>query len=382
MNEALEGRPLQQTFKRSVRAALVRQVGAPFALEELQIAEPMPGEVLVRLAGTGICHTDLVVRDGFPAPLPIVLGHEGAGRVEAVGAGVTHLKVGDAVVMSFAHCGGCPNCARHEPAYCYQFFPLNFAGQRLENGSTPLRKGDETIHGHFFDQSSFASLAIAKAASVVKIDASGLPLELMGPLGCGVQTGAGAVFNSLGMEKGQSLVVFGGGAVGLSAVMAARCIGAAPIVVVEPQAGRRALATELGATHCIDPRATDKVVDAVKAACGGGAMRALDTTGIPAVIGQAAETLLPNGLLGLLGASPMDATLPVNIMSMIIRGIGIKAILEGDSNPQELIPRLVGLYREGRFPFDKLIRTFPFERINEATKASEDGSVVKPVVTF
>jgi aryl-alcohol dehydrogenase len=382
MNTPPEGRPLQHALAtRRVRAAVVREARAPFTLEDLEIAEPRTGEILVRLRGTGICHTDLVCRDGFPVPLPIVLGHEGAGIVAAVGAGVSHLKVGDAVVMSFDSCGACANCAAHQPAYCFNFFPLNFAGQRLDDGSTPLRRGDEKVHGHFFDQSSFASLAITRASSAVKV-AHDLPLHLLGPLGCGIQTGAGAVMNSLNLQAGQGLAVFGGGAVGLSAVMMAKHLAAAHIVVVEPNAGRRSLATELGATAVIDPKAVDDVAAAIKAATGGGVARALDTTGIPAVIGQAAETLLPNGTLGLLGVSPMEAALPVTIMSLVMRGAGIKAIFEGDSNPQVFIPQLIQLYRDGRFPFDKLIKTFPFEQINEATRASEDGSVVKPVVVF
>lgn len=382
MNTTVEGLPLQQALAaRRVRAAVVREARTPFTLEDLEIAEPRAGEILVRLHGTGICHTDLVCRDGFPVPMPMVLGHEGAGIVEALGAGVTHLKVGDAVVMSFASCGSCANCATHEPAYCFSFFPLNFAGQRLEDGSTPLRNGAEKVYGHFFDQSSFASLAITRAASAVKVDAD-LPLHLLGPLGCGIQTGAGAVMNSLKLQAGQGLVVFGGGAVGLSAVMMAKHLGAAHIVVVEPNASRRTLAIELGATAVINPTAGEDVVAAIKAATGGGVARALDTTGIPAVIGQAAETLLANGLLGLLGVSPMEAALPVSIMSLVMRGAGIKAIFEGDSNPQVFIPQLIQLYRDGLFPFDKLIKTFPFEQINDATRASEDGSVVKPVVVF
>lgn len=381
-----EGRPLQQALAhRAVRAAVVRRQGAPFSLEDLEISAPRAGEVLVRLKGTGICHTDIVCRDGFPVPMPIVLGHEGAGIVEAVGEGVHHLQPGDAVVMSFAHCGACANCAQQQPAYCFSFFPLNFAGQRPEGGSAPMRRGEEPVHGHFFDQSSFASLAIARAASVVKVDAAGLPLELLGPLGCGVQTGAGAVLNSLALQAGQSIVIFGGGAVGLSAVMAAKCAEAAQVIVVEPHASRRALALSLGATQCVDPAQPGDeggVVGAIRRLTGGGVARALDTTGIPAVIAQAADVLLPNGQLGLVGASPMDASVPVNLMSMITRGIGIKAILEGDSDPQVFIPRLVALYRAGRFPFDRLIRTYPFEQINEAVDASIDGSVVKPVVVF
>jgi len=382
MSSTQDGLALQHSAAaRTARAALLRAVQQPLQIEDIEVRAPQGDEVLVRLAGTGICHTDLVVCGGFPAPLPIVLGHEGAGVVEAVGPAVTAVAPGDHVVLSFDACGACPNCAEHQPAYCHQFMPLNFAGQSPEDGSTGLSQGGEKVYGRFFGQSSFATLALARERNTVKVDRD-LPLALLGPLGCGVQTGAGAVLNSLKLRAGDGLAVFGGGAVGLSAVMAARAAGAAHIVVVEPHAARRALALELGATAVIDPTAEADVPAAVKAASGGGVPRALDTTGIPPVIRQAAEVLLPNGLLGLLGVSPPEADLPVNVMGMLMRGIGVKAILEGDSDPQRFIPELLALYRAGRFPFDKLIKTFGFEQINEAMAASVDGSVVKPVVVF
>lgn len=365
----------------TARAAIIRKQGGPFSVETVEIAAPRADEVRVRMVGTGICHTDLVCRDAFPVPLPIVLGHEGAGVVDAIGSGVTSLRPGDHVVLSFNACGGCHNCQHQAPAYCFNFMPLNFGGSRLEDGSSAVSQSGASVHANFFGQSSFASYAVVRAANAVKI-AHDLPLAIMGPLGCGIQTGAGAVLNSLKVKAGVSLAIFGGGAVGLSGLMAAKAVGAGPVIVVEPNAARRALALELGADSVLDPRATDDVLGTIKLLGGGGVLAALDTTGIPAVIATAAETLLPNGMLGLVGASPMDASLPVNIMSMIVRGIGIKAILEGDSQPQDFIPYLVQLYREGRFPFDKLIKTFPFEQINEAAHASENGSVIKPVVVF
>lgn len=210
-----------------------------------------------------------------------------------------------------------------------------------------------------------------------------LPLELLGPLGCGIQTGAGAVLNSLDVRAGTSLVVFGTGTVGMSAVMAAKVAQAGTIIAVEPNAARRALALELGATDAIDPSADDIcLATMIRQVSGGGVAYALDTTGIPSVIEEAIDVLLPNGMLGLLGMSPTGATLSVNLMGLLMRGIGIKAILEGDSDPQRFIPRLIDLYREGNFPFDRLIKTFPFEQINEAAAATENGSVIKPVVVI
>jgi aryl-alcohol dehydrogenase len=378
-----EGRPLQSSnAARSARAAILRQPRQPLSLEDIDVAAPRADEVRVRLVATGICHTDLVCRDAFPVPMPMVLGHEGSGVVESVGKDVKHLAIGDHVVLSFNSCGACTNCASHEPAYCHQFLGLNFAGVRLEDGSSPLSQGGSPVNGNFFGQSTFASLAIARAKNVVKVDRA-LPLELLGPLGCGIQTGAGAVMNSLKVRAGRSLVIFGAGAVGLSAVMAAKAVGAGAVIIVEPNASRRALAAELGATTTLDPRDGSDLLAAIKAAGGGaGVDYALDTTGIPALANTATDALLPNGTLGLLGFPPPDAQMPMNIMSLFARGLGLKFIVEGDSDPQVFIPQLVALYQAGKLPLERLIKTFPFEQINEAMAATENGSVIKPVVVF
>jgi Zn-dependent alcohol dehydrogenase len=363
------------------RAAVMREQRKPFQIEDIEVSAPRADEILVRMVGTGICHSDIVCRDAFPMQMPVVLGHEGAGVVEAVGSDVTSLKAGDHVVLSFNSCSACPNCEGHEPAYCYNFVGQNFGGVRPEDNSTPLSKGEEKIFANFFGQSSFASYAITRASKAVKVDKQ-LPLALLGPLGCGIQTGAGAIMNSMKVRPGRSVAIFGAGSVGLSAVMAAKVVGASQIIVVEPNAARCELALELGATAVIDPKATPDVLTRIREVSGGGVAYSLDTTGIPAVIGIAGEVLMPNGLLGMLGMSAPEAPMPMTIMSLVMRGIGVKAIIEGDSDPQTFIPQLVSLYKEGKFPFDRLIKTFPFEKINDAIAASEDGSVIKPVVLF
>jgi aryl-alcohol dehydrogenase/geraniol dehydrogenase (NAD+) len=362
-------------------AAIVRAVGEDFSIEEIDVADPRAGEIRVRMVGVGMCHTDLVARDGFPVPLPIVLGHEGSGVVEAVGAGVTDIVPGDHVVLSFDSCAACPTCDEGLPAYCHQFLGKNFAGVRLEDGSSALSQDGAVVHGNFFGQSSFGTYAIAHRRNTVKVDKD-LPLDILGPLGCGVMTGAGAAVLSLGIRSGQTLAIFGGGAVGLSALLGARAVGAGNVIVVEPNAGRRALALELGAAHVIDPAATEDVLVAVKDLSGGGVNHALDTTGIPAVIGIAVETTVAHGTVGLVAVPPPEAMLPANMMSMLVRGTTIKYITEGDADPHEFIARMIGWYREGKFPFDRLIRKFPFAAINEAAHASEDGSAIKPVLIF
>jgi Zn-dependent alcohol dehydrogenase len=363
-------------------AAVIRNIGGPFVIEDVEIQAPIGAEVLVRMVGVGMCHTDLVARDGFPVPMPIVLGHEGSGVVEAVGPDVKGLAIGDHVVLSFNSCNNCATCADDLPAYCHNFLAENFAGVRLADGSTSISKGDEVIHGNFFGQSSFASYAIAHERNTVKV-AKDLPLELLGPLGCGVQTGAGAAVLSLGLKPGQSLAIFGGGAVGLSALLGARAVDAGTVIVIEPNEARGKLALELGATHVINPKQCDDVLAKVKELAGGaGVNHALDTTGIPDVIAVAVETMTSNGMLGLIAVPPPEAMLPANMMSMLIRGVGVKFITEGDADPKTFIPQMIKWYQAGKFPFDRLVKTFPFAQINEAAKASETGETIKPVLLF
>lgn len=361
------------------KAALIREVGGAFLVEDIDVSEPRDNEVRVRITGVGMCHTDLVARDGFPVPMPIVLGHEGSGVVESVGADVSGLSVGDHVVLSFNSCGHCRTCDDAQPAYCHNFMGLNFAGVRLEDGSSALSQEGGVVHGNFFGQSSFATYAIANARNTVKVDKS-LPLEILGPLGCGVQTGAGAVVLSLGLKAGQSLAIFGGGAVGLSGLLGARAVDAGMVIVVEPNPERGKLALELGATHVINPRETENVLEKIRELSGGGVDRALDTTGIPDVIGNAFEAVGPHGILGLVAVPPPEAMMPASLMSGLVRGVTVKFITEGDADPQTFIPQMLDWYKVGKFPFDRLIKTFPFDQINEAAHASENGSAIKPVL--
>lgn len=364
------------------RAAVLSAPGGRFSIEDIALQMPRRDEILVRVVGVGVCHTDVVCRGDFPMPMPVVLGHEGAGVVEAVGAGVTRIRPGDHVVMSFDSCGVCPNCARSAPSYCFNFMAANFGAVRPSDQSTPMSRRDGgAVNARFFGQSSFATHLIARERNAVVVPKD-VPLEILGPLGCGIQTGAGSVLNSLKVGRGDSVAIFGAGAVGLSAVMAARIAEAAQIIVVEPNAGRRDLALELGAGKVVDPRSAEDVVAVVKAAGGGGVTHALDTTGIPAVIGQAFQTLLPNGQLGLVGMPPPDAALPVNIMDMLARGVGVKAYVEGDSDPEVFIPRLIDYYRAGKLPFDRLVKRYSFEDINEAFDDTVSGKAIKPVLVI
>lgn len=362
-----------------ITAAVATAPHSDFTLQTLELDAPGPHEVLVRIAGVGLCHTDLVFRDQFiPYPLPAVLGHEGAGVVEAVGAHITDLAPGDTVVLGFASCGQCPRCAEHLPSYCREFVPRNYAGARPD-GTTPLHDGHAPVAGAFFGQSSFASHAIADRRNVVKVEAGG-DLAILGPLGCGFQTGAGAVLRSMDCQAGSTIAVFGGGPVGLAGVMAAKYRGCSRIILIEPLATRRAPALELGATEVIDPSGTD-IAAAIRAILPDGVDAALESSGRVEVVEAALASLSSHGILGLVGVPPRaDNALSINLAGLITHGHRIIGIVEGDSDLQSFIPELVALYRAGHFPFDRLIRSFPLAAINEAVAAQHRGDCVKAVL--
>jgi aryl-alcohol dehydrogenase len=359
------------------QAAVVREQSGPFLIEALDIDTPRPNEVLVRIEGAGICHTDLVCRDlEYPVPLPAVFGHEGSGVVEQVGDGVRELAAGDHVVLSFSACGICPSCLQGVPSRCAEIFPCNFSCTRAD-GSTTLRTDGGDVHGSFFKQSSFASLALAEARNTVKVRHD-VPLELLGPLGCGIQTGAGAVMNTLRPPPASSLAVFGCGSVGLSAIMAARVMGCARIVAIDPLAPRRELALELGAVGAVDPADVDPVA-AVHEVTGGGADFSLECTGIPAVLRQAMDALNGTGTCCVAGAAPLGAECLIDINDIMF-GRTLCGVIEGNCVPSLFIPRLIELYARGLFPIDRLIGFYPLESINQAIEDMASGKVVKPVL--
>lgn len=361
-----------------IQAAVLRAAEGAYAIEDVSLREPGPGELRVRIVGAGMCHTDVLPRaPGMLATPPIITGHEGSGVVEAVGPGVEAggLSVGDHVVLSFDSCRACANCIAGHPAYCDTFFFRNLSGYDLD-GTTPVTDGDgNPVAARWFGQSSFATHCLATPRNAVKVDAD-LPLELLGPLGCGVQTGTGSVLIALGVTAGSSLIVFGAGAVGLSAVMAGRVAGAATIVAVDLNPARLELATELGATHVFDG-ASDDLLAQLQAATAGGAQFSFDTTGVPAVITTALQSLRPTGTCGLVGVQ--QGELVIDGLTLAV-GRNVKGILEGDAVPQIFIPQLIELWRQGRFPFDRLVETFPLDQVNEAEQASAKGDVVKPVL--
>jgi len=361
-----------------VTAAVARAADQDFSIETVTLDEPREDEILVRVVGVGLCHTDIVFKASGTIAPPAVLGHEGSGIVEKVGAKVTKVAAGDRVAMTFRSCGVCPRCLKGEPAYCYTMPMLNYAGVRTD-GSKALSKDGEAIAGNFFGQSSFATYALTYERNVVKVP-EGVPLELMGPLGCGIQTGAGGVMRSLKADKGSSILILGGGAVGLSAVMGAKIQGCATIIVLEPHEARRKLAMELGATHTIDPKAQTDFAAEVRKIVPIGVDYAFDTTGIPPVLEATMTCLGPHAVFGIVGIAPPGTKMPGDLMTAMTFGHTVKGIIEGDSDPVVFIPEMIEHYRAGRLPFDKLIRTYPLSDINKAIADQHHGDCVKVVL--
>lgn len=363
-----------------ITAAVLEHLGEDFVLQEVDLADPAPDEVLIEMAGVGLCHTDLSVQHGhLPFPLPGVVGHEGSGTVVAVGADVTKVAVGDRVAATFNSCGGCSQCRAGAPSYCAEFMERNFGGARAD-GTSPISRNGQQYGGYFFGQSTFATHAIARDRNVVPV-ADGMDLVLAGPLGCGIQTGAGAVMRSMACPAGSSLLVTGGGSVGLSAVLGGVVQDAGTIIVVEPMASRRALALELGATNVIDPE-DGPVAEQVRTVLPEGVDFALDTTALLPVLDGVIASLAQRGTLGMVGvpADP-ESRLSVGLIEMQARGLRLLGIVEGDSDPDEFIPELVDLHLAGRFAFDRLVTTMPFAKINDGVAAQTSGDAVKVVLT-
>ncbi|UPM44481.1 NAD(P)-dependent alcohol dehydrogenase [Halocatena salina] len=363
-----------------IEAAVVREQEGPFEIESLTLEDPRQKEVLVRIVGTGICHTDLTVRDGnYPPDPPVVLGHEGAGIVESVGNRVAAVEPGDRVALTFNYDGTCPNCRQGDVAYCESFFEQNFGGTRFEDDSSPISDNGDPINANFFGQSSFATHAIAHEENVIPVT-DDLPLELAGPLGCGVQTGAGAVMNSLTVTPGSSLVVFGTGTVGLSAIMAGQVVGAKDIIAVDLVDSRLELASDLGATMTVNPQSVADVVETVRKATDNGADYAVESTGVTDVLRQAFDSLAKLGTVGVPGAPPLGTEVSLDVNSFVTTGRSVRGVTEGDSYPKEFIPTLIDLYQQGRFPFDEFVEYYEFEDIDNAIEDAENGETIKPIL--
>lgn len=359
-----------------IKAAVADKDAQALDIKDVELDAPKENEVLVKIVATGICHTDKAAMDGMTTPLPAVLGHEGAGIVEKVGDKVTSVKPGDHVALSFSYCGECRNCRAGHPGMCMKFNQLNFDGANFD-GTHRLHDG-QTALSTFFGQSSFANYVVAEENNVVKVPED-MDLRLLGPLGCGIQTGAGTVLNYIKLQAGETIVIYGMGPVGLSAVMAAKVAGAKEIIAVDRNDNKMEMAKEMGATLTLDS-SHDDVEQRVNELLPDGVDYSLDTTGNAGVIKQAVRLLRPAGecvLIGIGGKVEFDI-----MQDLLAESKKIAGVVEGDSIPQEFLPKLIKYYQEGKFPFDKMIKLYDFDDINEAFSDFINDKTMKPVVVM
>ncbi len=368
-----------------IKAAVARAPGAPLEIEGLDIDEPRADEVLVRLVACGVARADVeAIAGGLSMPMPFVPGTEGAGIVENVGADVTHVATGDAVILSAAACGACARCAAGNPRACENFAALNLAGRRLD-GSAPFLIEESAdaapretvdVNGFFFGQSSFATHALCRGTSVIKVPV-GAPLEILAGLGCELLIGAGVITHGFRFTADDTLVVTGADAIGCVAIMVAKARGAGTIFVADPDEARRALATELGATVAV--HATEDLASAVMSMTGSGARFGLDTTGDEAARKACLASLAEGGTCALVDP-PAGTT--IDFDDQVADGATLIISADGHADPHVLIPELVALQAEGHLPIDKLLSFFPFELVNDALAALTEGRVVKPILRF
>jgi aryl-alcohol dehydrogenase len=361
-----------------ITAAVARERFGPFSIERLELCDPRPDELLVKIVASGMCQTDQHGRDGYyNTPLPAVFGHEGAGIIAAVGKEVTRFAPGDHVVISFPWCGMCSNCKRRMEAHCQNNFDLKMRGRRPD-GSTLMSRDGAPVYSAFFQQSSFATYAIANERFAVRVRKDA-PLELLGPFACSGQTGAGAVLNSMRPEPGDAFAVFGVGAVGMSGLMAAKIARCDPIIAIDIHDRRLALARELGATHAINHNGRADIVAEIRKITGEGIRFSLETSAQPVVLREAIEALMPGGTCVLLGSARAGTEVALE-MPFLQFGRTVRGVIQGESHPQELIPTLIDFLMQGTMPVDRMITFYPLADINRAAADSSNGTAIKPVL--
>ena len=361
-----------------MKAAVLWESGAPLSVEEVELGEPQAGEVRVRIAAAGVCRSDLHVMDGTWAyDLPMVLGHEGAGVVDAVGPGVLAPKVGDAVALAWVTaCGRCRMCAAGSPALCEIGSHLH----RMPDGSSRLQARGQDLN-HFMATACFAEHVVVPATQAVELP-EGTDLEVAALIGCAAMTGVGAVFNTAGVRPGERAVVFGCGGVGQCIVQGLRAAGAHPIVAVDVTDAALELARASGATETVRAGSEDDR-RAIKRATRGGADVAFEALGRPATIEAAYSSLAPGGRAVIVGMPSRDATITINAFSLAGSGLTLMGSLYGSSRPHFDVPRLVELEDAGLLALGSLIaRRYPLDEINGAYDDLRSGAPGRGVITF
>jgi len=363
-----------------MRAAVLREIGAPLTLEEVELDEPKAGEVRVRIEAAGVCHSDLHYMTGdLPALRPLVVGHEGAGVVEAVGPRTSgRVSVGDRVALLWRpRCGECEACLVGNPVLC-RFGRVLATTNGLMDGTTRLHRDGERIH-HLMGVSCFAEKVVVSETSVVKVP-DGVPAEIAAISACAVITGVGAALNAVSRAAGQPLAVLGAGGVGLAAVMGAALTGAHPVIAIDLDPAKLELAQRLGATHVVDAGAGN-VVEQVLELTDTGVPWLIEAVGRPETMRQAVDCLRPGGTVVAIGLSSVDATVAVPINDLVQRQKRVVGSLYGSTNPRVDLPRIFALYLGGRLPLDELIGDHrPLAEVNQAYADLRTGGVGRTIL--
>lgn len=365
-----------------MKAAVVYATNTPVHVEEIEVLPPRAGEVLVRVANAGVCHSDLHVITGqLPATMPVVLGHEGSGVIEAVGADVTAVKPGDHVILLWrTSCNRCSYCARGRPALCDAHAALRGKGTMLD-GTYRFRKDGQDLNC-FSLCSCMAEYTVMYETAVLPIEKD-IPLPVAALVGCAVMTGVGAVLNTARVEEGASVAVFGVGGVGLCVVMGAVLANASQVIAVDLKANKLEYARGFGATDVVDASQEDPV-DAIRRLTGGrGVAYAFEAIGVPRVMEQAFRATMRGGTTVVIGAAPIDASISISPSLLFAQERTLKGSLYGSFQPWYDMPRLLDLYRRGKLPLDRLIsRTYPLGQVNEAFTALDRGEVARSVLSI
>lgn len=368
----------EEGFSMKIKAAVVPEVGAQFEIRDnIDLHEVGPTDLQIHMVASGICHSDEAIRKGDASlGYPVILGHEGAGIVEKVGSEVKNFEVGDHVILSFYSDGTCDNCLKGMPTKCRSYAQYNLSGVRAD-GEDHFQENGQHI-SDMFNQSSFTTTTVVDQRNAVKIDKS-FDLRKVGPLGCGYVTGSGTVLNTLKPKPGDTIAVFGTGAVGLAAMMAGRISGCIKVIAVDIVPERLELAKELGATHTINSKQEDAVAKIKELTGGYGVDWTVDTTGLPAVIKNAITALAQGGTCAAIAVTPHLIELST-WNDLCVDDKKVVGVNMGDSIPQIDIPRLLEFYKLGWFDFDKTEKFYDFEEINQANADSVSGKTIKPVL--